>query len=146
MRTTMVEFNTTSDEATLFLLLTGRGQRADVPNYQSVESFDEDDGFVIFSRLDCAPAARFRVGVAGNYILTTKSFEREIVAWLQEGGVAYNLSEVVFDDPENAREFFRVKRENSKEGREGAIKKIKAGLKKQAEDTDKVLLNEHATS
>jgi len=141
MGITMIEITTDKDEATLFLLLTGRGSRAFLPYYQSVESYDVDEGTVIFSRLDCSPADRFRVGVAGNALLTTKSFEHEIISWLKDWGVSYNLHEQVFDEPVNALNFFRTIREKSKTGRENALERIEVGLKKQGEAEDRIAMD-----
>lgn len=138
MGITMINITTDRDEATLFLLLTGRGRRAFLPYYQSVESYDVDEGTVIFSRLDCSPAYLFRVGVAGNALLTTKSFEHEIISWLNDWGVKYSLHEQVFDDPGNALNFFKTMRVRTKAGREEILKEIEAGLKKQGEAADMV--------
>jgi len=143
MGITMIKLETKSDEATLFLLLTGRGRLAYVPYYQSVESYDEEAGTVIFARLDCAPADCFKVGVAGNSLITTKSFEHEIFAWLRDWEIEYTVSQETFDTPADVMNFFLSEREKTKVGREEILQKIKVGLIQQGKRAEKVSLGEY---
>lgn len=101
-------FETVGSEEALFLRLVSRGQCADIPYYYSVESHNWEEGWVLFSRLDCEPSPRFRVGVAGNLLVSSVKYAALMESWLREWSIGfYRLPEVVMQDSNEARAYLQ---------------------------------------
>lgn len=97
---------TSLTEEDIFIKLVLRGRCADISYYFSVENHNWEQGIVIFTRLDCDPAPSFKVGVAGSYLIVSKTYQREVESWLAEWNVSCELMrEMEFASPEDAREF-----------------------------------------
>jgi hypothetical protein len=75
---------TKSDENDLLFRLIARGRQADIPYYFSVDTYDLEKGWVIFTRLDCAPAPAFRVGVAGKNLIISTRDEHHLKGFLKD--------------------------------------------------------------
>jgi hypothetical protein len=87
-------FETGLNEVDLLLRLIGRGRQADVPYYFSVDSYDLEKGWVLFTRLDCAPAPSFRVGVAGSNLIISMRDEHHLINWLNGWGIKFQETEI----------------------------------------------------
>lgn len=137
----LVIFKTNEPEADLFLRLTARGRHADIPYYQSVESSNPADGTVVFARLDCAPAQPYKVGCAGDRLVTTESFAHYLESWLQEWDIPFQREIRECESPAEARQALENMRgETEKKERARINRAIEEGLRAQRENLDAVLL------
>ena len=84
---TMMTLETGLTEEELFLKLVSRGRHADIEYYFSVDKYDWEEGVVVFTRLDCAPAPSFKVGVVGNKLVVSATYWNEVSEWLREWGI-----------------------------------------------------------
>jgi len=110
---TMMTLETGLTEEELFLKLVSRGRHADIEYYFSVDRYDWEEGVVVFTRLDCAPAPSFKVGVAGNKLVVSATYWSEVSDWLRAWGIVF--AQVRQDDvnsPEEARRLLAKLRAN----------------------------------
>lgn len=128
MAITLAILKTGCEEKDLFLKLVKRGQHADIPYYFSVNSFNWEQGWVIFERLDCAPSQGFRVGVAGkNLVVSTKDVS-EVVKWLTEWHVELRSSEIRdVTTPSEAHALLKTLREKAHCAKDRAMTGIEVG-------------------
>ncbi len=109
----MILFRTNAVEKELFLRLVYRGRWADREYYFSVESHDWENGVVIFTRLDCAPAPSFKVGVAGNCLVVSETYRSEVRSWLLGWGIGFEQEERDVSSPDEARGLLAQLREST---------------------------------
>lgn len=82
---------TNSNEFELLFRLVQRGRLADqCDHYYSVDDYDLENGWVMFTLLQCAPPPYFRVGVAGNCILVSDRNEKEVRSWLDDWKIKFH--------------------------------------------------------
>lgn len=140
----MVLLRTDLIEENLFLKLVFRGRHADIPYYFSVENYDWTEGVVIFTRLDCAPAPIFKVGVAGNCLVVSSTYQHEVKSWLRGWDIAFKiLEEKEIDSPEKARSFLRQLRNIplTAKGRKTAGTRVKKAIDRFNRDVDRELMS-----
>ncbi|MDD5032877.1 MAG: hypothetical protein PHC85_02060 [Candidatus Pacebacteria bacterium] len=134
----MILFDTNAREGEILFLLASRGRHADIPGYQSVQSFFLDKGIVIFSRLDCSPADSFKVGVAGNSLFTTLTFADEIKDWLLKWKITFEQARLEFFSKKEARRYFGGLREETEKNRGFNLRWVREKISryKEAEEID----------
>jgi len=91
----LLVLETHEEEGDLLFRLIGRGRHADIPYYFSVDSHDLEKGWVIFTRLDCAPAPYFKVAVAGRHLVVSERDHTIVQSWLREWGLDFTLYKIV---------------------------------------------------
>lgn len=102
----LIVLKTDSTEDKLFLKLFSRGRHADVAYYFSVDHYNQKQGWVMFTRLDCAPTPSFRVGVAGNKIIISKKDLQRVSSWLTGWDISFEAGqEEEFETAEAAQAF-----------------------------------------
>ena len=139
----MVVFKTNRPEAELFLRLTALGRHAEIPYYQSVESYNVKDGTVTFARLDCAPVQPYKVGCSGDCVVTTLTFSSRVGAWLVLWGITFQQEMQECDSPAEARQILTDMRNRvDKEERARINLAIEEGIKAQQTSLDAELLRE----
>ncbi len=136
-------FATNATEIENFVRLVGRGRHADIPYYESVDEVDPENGWVMFSRLDCAPAPRFKVAVAGNLVIISAKSEAEVRSWFKEWRVQFRIVEKITVDSKN-KALRKLKDMRSKHvpkgGRTRQMRELRKLLTAQAEAADNELL------
>jgi hypothetical protein len=107
-------FTTELTEKELFLKLLKRGRHADISYYFSVDSFNWEEGWVVFVRLDCAPAPEFRVAVAGHLLIVSAKDLSEISQWFAEWQLnCHLLKEELAETPQAAHALLKELREQA---------------------------------
>lgn len=130
-------------EEEIFSKLVSRGRHAEIPYYFSVERYDLREGYVVFTRLDCAPAPVFKVGVAGNCLIISQKEVVLVKNWLSEWNIDFEVSQVKdFQTPAGAKRFLRKLREQalSQDERKLAEEKAKEAILKINETADRELI------
>lgn len=128
----MVIFTTDRSEDELFLRFASRGRsRADVPYYYSVEEVDVKRGMIVFCRLDCAPSQPYKVGFAGNEVITSASFADNVSEFLGDWDIPFTKTVKEYSSALTARRLLSYKRETKvgKEERSRVNLRIKQGLR-----------------
>lgn len=128
---TLCVLETRRKEEELFLKLLSRGEQADVPYYFSVNSYNWKEGWVIFTRLDCAPAPIFRVGVAGNQLVISRKNILEVRQWLTGWNIPFSVKEEKdCETPEEALKFLEELRKKALPKKERIImgRKVKKAI------------------
>lgn len=102
----IIVLETNSTEEELWFKLVGRGRWADIPFYMSVDTYNMDEGWITFVRLDCSPGEGFKVGISHNLILVSAKWVHEVRNWLNDWGISHRVKrrhEVA--TPDGARAF-----------------------------------------
>ncbi len=86
---------TSGEEGDLLFRLISRGRQADIRGYWSVASSDLEEGCVIFTLLDRAPAPLLKVAVAGTNLVVREQDLHVVQGWLREWGLDFTPGKLI---------------------------------------------------